>query len=118
MAFSKLALLASAAGVSALVAQTQTRSVGAVDIASECRLPPAIDPSKDGLPHSSKLWSGKAALKKQVERHQAIVRVPSICFDDLGEIGKDKRWEPFKELHKVIEKTYPTMSVASPFGSL
>ncbi|KAJ4154106.1 hypothetical protein LMH87_010569 [Akanthomyces muscarius] len=109
MAFSKLALLVGAAGVSALVAQTPARSVGAVDIASECRLPPAIDPSKDGLPHSSKLWSGKAALKKQVERHQAIVRVPSICFDDLGEIGKDKRWEPFKELHKVIEKTYPTI---------
>ncbi|OAQ97576.1 hypothetical protein LLEC1_01205 [Akanthomyces lecanii] len=94
MAFSKLALLAGAAGVSALVAQTPARSVGAVDIASECRLPPAIDP-------------GKAALKKQVERHQAIVRVPSICYDDLGEIGKDKRWEPFKELRKVIEKTYP-----------
>lgn len=109
MAFSKLALLAGAAGVSAFVAQGPTRSVGAVDIASECRLPPAIDPSKDGLPHSSKLWSGKAALKKQVERHQAIVRVPSICYDDLGAIGEDKRWAPFDELHKVIEKTYPTM---------
>lgn len=109
MALSKLALLASAAGVSALVAQSPVHAV--VDLASECRLPPAIDPSKDGLPHSSKLWSGKAALNKQVERHQAIVRVPSICFDDLGKIGEDKRWEPFGELHKVIEKTYPTMYV-------
>lgn len=109
MAFSKLALLAGAAGVSALVAQNPTTSVGTVDLASECRLPPAIDPSKDGLPHSSKLWGGKAALKKQIKRHQAIVRVPSICYDDLGKIGEDKRWEPFGKLHKVIEKTYPTM---------
>lgn len=109
MSLSKIALLAGAASVSALVAHSAANSAHAVDIASECRLPPVIDPSKDGLPHSSKLWEGKAALERQIVRHQAIVRVPSICYDDLGAIGEDKRWAPFDELHKVIENTYPTM---------
>lgn len=104
MALSKIALLAGAASVSALVAQNPAHTV---DLASECRLPPVLDPSKDGLPSSSKLWGGKAALKKQVERHQAIVRVPSVCYDDLGKIGEDKRWKPFDDLHKVLEETYP-----------
>ncbi|TQV93174.1 vacuolar carboxypeptidase Cps1 [Cordyceps javanica] len=111
MVLSKLALLAgAAASVSALVAPRPAASSSVVDdAASECRLPPPIDPSGDGLPHSSQLWGGKAALQRQVERHQAVVRVPSVCYDDLGEIGEDDRWEPFDELHRVIKKSYPAV---------
>jgi Gly-Xaa carboxypeptidase len=115
MVFSKLALLAGAVGVSAHVAQSPTGgSVDAVDMASECRLPPAIDPSRDGLPHSYELWGDKTALSQQVKRLQAIIRVPSVCFDDLGPIGEDERWKPFDELHRVIEGLYPIMQVALP----
>ncbi|EGX95304.1 vacuolar carboxypeptidase Cps1, putative [Cordyceps militaris CM01] len=110
MAFSKLALLASAAAcVSALAVPSPVRSI--IDTASdECRLPPPIDPSGDRLPHSSALWGGAAALRLQVRRHQAVVRVPSICYDDLGAIGHDGRWAPFDQLHRVLRKTYPTLN--------
>ncbi|KAM3429867.1 hypothetical protein MY4824_008010 [Beauveria thailandica] len=108
--FSKLALLAGAAvGVAAHVAQSPLGSVDAVDMASECRLPPAIDPYEDGLPHSSRLWGGRHALSLQVKRLQAIVRVPSVCYDDIGPIGEDERWEPFDELHRAIERLYPAI---------
>ncbi len=111
MAFSKLALLAGAASVSALVASplagNHQLAARTVDLNSQCNLPPSLDPSHDGLPHSDKLFSGKDALMKQVKRHQAIVQVPSVCFDDLGKIGEDKRWKPFDKLHDVLKETYP-----------
>ncbi|KAM3502403.1 hypothetical protein MY10362_004877 [Beauveria mimosiformis] len=109
MGFSKLALLAGAVGVAAHVAQSPLGSVDAVDMTSECRLPPAMDPYEDGLPHSSRLWGGRRALSLQVKRLQAIVRVPSVCYDDLGPIGRDERWKPFDELHRVIEGLYPAI---------
>ena len=109
-AFSKLALLAGAASVWALVASPlagNQLSARTIDLESQCKLPPSLDPSKDGLPHSSKLFGSKDALMKQVKRHQAIVRVPSVCYDDLGKIGEDERWKPFDKLHEVIKDTYP-----------
>ncbi|KAM3476829.1 hypothetical protein MY5147_003046 [Beauveria neobassiana] len=110
MLFSKLALLAGAVGVAAHVAplaQSPTGSADAVDTASECRLPPALDPYRDGLPHSSRLWGGRNALSLQVKRLQAATRVPSICYDDLGPIGDDERWEPFEDLQRVLWRQYP-----------
>jgi Gly-Xaa carboxypeptidase len=83
-----------------------------------CSLPPAIDPSGDGLPSADDLFSSDEALAKQVERHQAIVRVPSISYDDLGEPEEDPRWAPFFDLHKVLEKTYPIVYVTMMRSSL
>ncbi|KAM3533613.1 hypothetical protein MY4038_003176 [Beauveria bassiana] len=110
MLFSKLALLAGAVGVAAHVAPLAKSPVGsadAVDMASECRLPPALDPYRDGLPPSSRPWGGRNALLLQVKRLQALIRVPSVCYDNLGPIGKDERWKPFDELHRVIWELYP-----------
>lgn len=74
-----------------------------------CDLPPPINPTGDGLPSTDELFSSDVALRKQVERHQAIVRVPSVSFDDLGEPTEDERWAPFFDLHKVLEVLYPNM---------
>lgn len=75
----------------------------------KCDLPPAIDPSADGLPSADELFSTDKALAKQVERHQAIVRVPSVSYDDLGEPDEDERWAPFFDLHEVLEVLFPNM---------
>lgn len=74
-----------------------------------CDLPPVLDPSSDGLPSAESLFSGQDALEKQVKRHQAIVQVPSICYDDLGDFDSDKRWASFYDLHHALETTYPKM---------
>lgn len=74
-----------------------------------CDLPPVLAPKDDGLPDANALFSSKEAFKTQVKRHQAIVRVPSICYDDLGDVDKDERWAPFYDLHDVLAKTYPAM---------
>lgn len=75
-----------------------------------CDLPPVIDPSGgDRLPSADDLFSGDAALAKQVERHQAIVKVPSVSYDDLGPPGEDERWEPFYDLHQTLASIYPNM---------
>ena len=74
-----------------------------------CDLPPVLAPKDDGLPDAEDIFSSDAALKKQVERHSAIVKVPSICYDDLGDFDKDPRWQVFYELHDTLAKTYPLM---------
>lgn len=105
MSLSKLTLFASLA--SALIAFPDQRPLSSPSSTFQCELPPVLDPAGDGLPSASDLFSSKDALNKQVERHQAIVRVPSICFDDLGDFDSDKRWKPFNKLHDVLAKTYP-----------
>ncbi|TKW50858.1 putative carboxypeptidase C24C9.08 [Colletotrichum tanaceti] len=72
----------------------------------KCDLPPPVTPS-DGLPSAADLFSSPDAVRKQVERHTALVRVPSICYDDLGDFDKDDRWRVFYDLHDVLKKTYP-----------
>lgn len=74
-----------------------------------CDLPPVLNPSGDGLPSAHDLFSSDAALAKQIERHQAIVRVPSVSYDDLGPPGEDERWEPFYDLHDTLVSVYPNM---------
>jgi Gly-Xaa carboxypeptidase len=75
----------------------------------KCELPPLLDPPSDGLPAAQDLFSGEKALKLQVERHSAIVRVPSISYDDNGEPLEDPRWEVFYTLHKTFELLYPNV---------
>ncbi|CAM1511815.1 Fc.00g093280.m01.CDS01 [Cosmosporella sp. VM-42] len=74
-----------------------------------CDLPPVLDPDGDGLPSADSLFSSHDALLNQVKRHQAVIRVPSICYDDLGNFDEDERWRPFYDLHKVLEDTYPAI---------
>ena len=74
-----------------------------------CDLPKPVIPRGDGLPTAEDLFSSKEALRRQVERHSAVVRVPSISYDDGGDVDKDERWEIFFELHKVLEDMFPTV---------
>lgn len=75
----------------------------------ECDLSGALDPSGDGLASAHELFSSNAALKKQVDRHSALVKVPAICYDDLGPFDEDPRWKPFYDFHDVLAETFPLM---------
>lgn len=73
----------------------------------QCDLPSALDPSSDGLLSAKELFNSKEALEKQIERHSALVKVPSICYDDLGPFDTDPRWAPFYDFHDVLAQTFP-----------
>ncbi|KAH7483881.1 hypothetical protein FOMA001_g6075 [Fusarium oxysporum f. sp. matthiolae] len=106
-----LAVLATVAGASGFTLGpfgTQ-KPIGQNEHDFKCDLPPVLSPGNDGLPSASELFDSKDAFNKQVKRHQAIVRVPSICYDDLGDVDKDERWAPFYDLHDVLAKTYPVI---------
>ncbi|EWY97019.1 hypothetical protein FOYG_05510 [Fusarium oxysporum NRRL 32931] len=106
-----LAVLATVAGASGFTLGpfgTQ-KPIGQNEHDFKCDLPPVLSPGNDGLPSASELFDSKDAFNKQVKRHQAIVRVPSICYDDLGDVDKDERWAPFYDLHDVLAKTYPAI---------
>ncbi|KAI9172752.1 LOW QUALITY PROTEIN: carboxypeptidase [Paramyrothecium foliicola] len=96
---------------------------GAQDGSSfRCDVPPALDPVRDGLPSNKNRFTGNDALAKQVHRHQAIVQVPTVCYDDLGDLHSDERWQPFHQLQEVLNATYPlvhqhfTLTKINTFG--
>ncbi|KAI0506876.1 peptidase family M20/M25/M40 [Xylaria bambusicola] len=75
----------------------------------KCELSPLVDPSGDGLSEARDIFAGEDALKLQVERHAAIVRIPSISYDDNGEPTEDPRWEIFYTLHDTLKTLYPNV---------
>lgn len=74
-----------------------------------CNLAEPLDPSQDGLYSSHDLFSTKEALDTLVRRHQPLVEVDSICYDDLGDFDTDDRWKPFDEIPKRLKENYPLM---------
>jgi Gly-Xaa carboxypeptidase len=42
-----------------------------------------------------------------IARLSGAVQIPTESYDDLGEVGKDKRWEIFFDFAAYLEKTYP-----------
>ncbi|KAF4455516.1 hypothetical protein F53441_2178 [Fusarium austroafricanum] len=111
MVLKSLTVLATVAGASGFTLPfgSLQKPIGQDDHDFKCDLSPVLVPGKDGLPSANSLFSSKEALNQQVKRHQAIVRVPTICYDDLGEVDEDERWAPFYDLHDVLAKTYPAV---------
>lgn len=54
------------------------------------------------------LLSSSGFEKESIKRLSGAVQVPTMSFDDMGEIGVDKRWDIFYEFGKYLEKTFPT----------
>ncbi|KAL7928304.1 carboxypeptidase S [Trichoderma chlorosporum] len=73
----------------------------------KCDLTRPLDPSKDGLHSSHDLFSTSEAFYTLIDRHQPLVQIDSICYDDLGNFDEDDRWEPFDKIPKVLEENYP-----------
>ncbi|KAI0526734.1 hypothetical protein F5B22DRAFT_175809 [Xylaria bambusicola] len=82
----------------------------------------ALDPSDDGLLSSQDVFSGLDAIDTLVKRHRPLVQIPSICYDDLGDVDDDKRWEPFNKIPNVLKESYPniheiaTIEIVNKFG--
>ncbi|KAG7407796.1 putative carboxypeptidase [Fusarium oxysporum f. sp. rapae] len=82
---------------------------GTADANPKCHLPAPLNPSHDGLESSHDLFSSKKALQLMVKKHQSLVRIPSICYDDMGDLDTDDRWKPFNDIPKMLKKAYPTV---------
>ena len=63
--------------------------------------------------NSSALADMEAYLHSQEFRNASIARlagavqIPSMSYDDLGAVGKDKRWDVFYDIAAYLEKSYP-----------
>ncbi|EFX01806.1 vacuolar carboxypeptidase [Grosmannia clavigera kw1407] len=104
--------LAAGHGLSAAVGPTEDEASQRVLSSSssfECDVPPAVSPDSDGLPSADELFSGPEALQKQVERHGALVRIPSISYDDMADVNEDPRWDVFLDVHRLLEELYPAV---------
>lgn len=49
---------------------------------------------------------------KAYESLGGAVRIPTICYDDLGTPEEDPRWEVFDEFHTYIEQRFPKVHTA------
>ncbi|KAF2099593.1 carboxypeptidase S [Rhizodiscina lignyota] len=63
-------------------------------------------PPSDGLKDSRRLM-GIDSRQRQVERLSAAINVPTEIEDNFGPFGKDRRWEKFDHLHRVLKAHFP-----------
>ena len=57
--------------------------------------------------------SSDAFFNKSLEKMQGAVKIATESFDDMGEIGEDKRWDVFFGFHEYLKKTFPLVYVVS-----
>jgi Gly-Xaa carboxypeptidase len=74
-----------------------------------CDLPRPVDPSHDGLANAQEIFSLEKAILPMTNRLQSIVQVPTVVYNDMGDVDKDKRWKPFGRVAGALNKSYPNM---------
>lgn len=76
---------------------------------SQCVQPAPLFPSKSSktLEHMDKFLSSPAFENATIARLSGAVRVPTQSFDDLGEIGEDKRWDVMYNFASYLKHTFP-----------
>ncbi|KAI4843209.1 putative vacuolar carboxypeptidase Cps1 [Aureobasidium sp. EXF-8845] len=72
-----------------------------------CPVPQIPAPSQDGLNSSADFGNDEDLIKEQVERLSAAVNIPTISYDDNGDVDKDPRWHAFVTLHEVLKEQFP-----------
>ncbi|RDW71624.1 hypothetical protein BP6252_08187 [Coleophoma cylindrospora] len=49
-----------------------------------------------------------SSFKEQIAQQlSGAVQIPTICYDEMGAIGQDTRWEIFYELGRYLQETFP-----------
>lgn len=102
-----LAAIVAASEISALTLASGNQHRLEPDSSFGCQLTRPVDPSHDGLLNSDELFSGRDTIEEFVKRHQPLVRIPSVCYDDMGDVDDDERWNSFKDIPNHIKKAYP-----------
>ncbi|EPY53336.1 vacuolar carboxypeptidase [Schizosaccharomyces cryophilus OY26] len=46
---------------------------------------------------------------ESLARFQKVLRVPTVSYDDLGDVGEDDRWNIFGDLHDVFREIFPNI---------
>lgn len=70
--------------------------------------PPALFPYEDGkLDDAYKHIASESFRSKTIERLSGAVQVRTETFDDLGEVGEDRRWDVFFDFYDYLERTFP-----------
>lgn len=118
LTWQRLVLFLSLSFILAFLATANSRSSitthysGAVhnDIKAWCPLPEPPVTAEDAMADSSFLLD-EATLKVQIDRLSDAVKVPTVSYDDNGDVDEDLRWEPFGELHQIFKKMFPLVYV-------
>lgn len=74
-----------------------------------CDLSPPVDPSRDGLVDSHQVFSWEKSIATMIDRLQSVVRLLTVCCNDMGDFDEDERWEPFTKSADVLNNSYPNM---------
>lgn len=77
-----------------------------------CPLAPKVTAPEDGLHPAIKFVQDESVRQQQVERLSRAVQVPTTVTDYMTD-PYDERFEPFVELHMVLESLFPLTYVCS-----
>jgi Gly-Xaa carboxypeptidase len=51
--------------------------------------------------------TSNAFFNASTKRMQGAIQIPTESFDDMGEVGEDKRWEALVPFQKYLNETFP-----------
>ncbi|OJD16423.1 hypothetical protein AJ78_03410 [Emergomyces pasteurianus Ep9510] len=75
-----------------------------------CQQSPKLSPKNENVERFVRDKVESPAYQKEIiSKLTGIIQIPSESYDDLGVIGKDKRWEVFFKVENYIKAKYPNV---------
>ncbi|KAJ4289312.1 hypothetical protein N0V88_007063 [Collariella sp. IMI 366227] len=75
---------------------------------SGCTQPDPLVPAEDSkLDEAFQFIDTRVFRNASIRRLSGAVQIKTESFDDLGDVGKDPRWDVFYGFHGFLEKTFP-----------
>ncbi|RFN43421.1 cps1-gly-x carboxypeptidase yscs precursor [Fusarium flagelliforme] len=74
-----------------------------------CDLSCPVHPSHDGIVNAQEIFAWEKAIRPKISRLQSIVQVPTVVYNDMGDVDKDERWKPLGQVAVVLNSSYPNI---------
>lgn len=52
-------------------------------------------------------WDSEEFKEESIKRMTKAIEIPTMSFDDMGEVGEDERWGIFEKFHTFLEESFP-----------
>ncbi|CAB11265.1 Vacuolar carboxypeptidase [Schizosaccharomyces pombe] len=85
----------------------------AVSTSAKCYIPPVLTPAKE--PKLGDDVSGIDYIRSpeffndSLVRFQELLRIPTVCYDDMGDVGDDDRFDIFAVFQDKVRELYPNI---------
>lgn len=89
----------------------QHQKSGGANAAAQCAQVEPLWPTlkTSNLDHMDTYFTDSKYLNESIARLAGAIQIPTQSYDDMGEIGTDKRWDVMYDFASYLEKTFPQL---------